>query len=170
MRVLAADLGLHVGLALIEPNCRPRISYFEIPFPARCLGKVARCFVAKMGPIIDKVKPDHIVRATRFIGKHSQPIAIGPVYGLSMRLDEMADELGIDYFEVVESDARKAFLGKVPRKSKEIKAAIRASCVQRNWPAHDEHSCDAIVVGTHALSILEPAHAVSSTPLFSGAQ
>jgi hypothetical protein len=164
--VLACDLGLNVGLVLVEPNTRPRVHYFRIPYPARDLGRIAQFFVQKVRPIIKKYKPDHIVRATRFINKVSNPIAIGPYFGLSMRLDELAEDHHIDHFEVIEGQARAAFLGKVPRGSEAIKDAIRAACVQRNYPTHDEHTCDAIVVGTYALSILVPSHAVTSTPLF----
>jgi len=165
-RVLAADLGLNIGLGVVEPNVRPRVSFFNIPYPARDLGSIAVFFEEKMEVVIAKVKPDVIVRATRFINRRSNPIAIGPYFGLSMVLDAMAKRRHIDHFEVFEADARRAFLEKVPRNSKEIKNAIRAAMVQRNWPCHDEHSNDAVVVGTHALSILIPGYAVTSTPLF----
>ena len=169
MRVLAVDLGIHTGLALAEPGVRPRISCFDIPYPARDLGSVGIYFEEKMSEKIARAKPDVIVRATRFINRHSQPIAIGPVFGLSMVLDVMAQRRRIEHCERAESDARKAFLGKVPRKSKDIKAAVRAACMQRQFPVHDQHSCDAIVMAVFELSLRVPSYAVSSTPLFAEA-
>ncbi|MDE2470060.1 MAG: hypothetical protein KGL35_15275, partial [Bradyrhizobium sp.] len=95
-------------------------------------------------------------------------VSIGPLYGLSMLLDMMADDYRLPSYEVAESDARKAFLSAVPRKSKEIKAAVMSACALRGWPALDSHSCDAIVVALHVLAHLEPGTAVEATPLFQG--
>ena len=162
---MAADLGLNVGLGFLEPGVRPTVDYFRIPYPAVDLASIAIHFVEKMETIIAETRPDVIVRATRFVNRFSQPVAIGVYFGLSMRLDEMAGRRKIRHYEYSEQRARDAFLGSVPRGSKAQKRAVRAACVQRNWPAHDEHSCDALVIGSYALSVLEPNTAHKSTPL-----
>ena len=168
--ILAVDLGLQIGLAILEPGARPRVAYFRIPHSARDLGLIAIYFEEKMEGIIGRTKPDVIVRATRFINRQSNPLCISPYFGLSMVLDAMAIRRHIKSMEVSEQDARKAFLGNIPRGSKAIKRAIRAACLQMNYPVHDEHSCDAIVVGVHTLSILVPEIAHTMTPLFEGQQ
>jgi hypothetical protein len=169
LRVLAFDLGLNVGWALIEAGQRPVVGGFKIPYRAYQLGEIAIFFEARAAEIIGKKSPKVIARATRFINEKSNPLAIGPYYGLSMVLDAMAVRRRLRDVEIEESDARKAFLSTTPRKSKDIKAAVKRECEAREWPADDEHACDAIVVGLHVLNILEPGRGHETTPLFHSA-
>ncbi len=167
LKILSADLGLNVGYALIETGVEPKAASFRIPYRATQLGQINLYFVEKMEEIIGRAKPDVIARATRIIGRRNTPASIGVYFGLSMALDAMAVARRIRDVEISESDARRSFLGKVPRKSADIKRAIIEGCASRGWWAKDDHGCDAIVVGCHAMSILRPQGTHTFEPLFS---
>ncbi len=164
--ILSWDLGLSVGYAIIKAGVPPVAGSFRIPFRAYQLGEIAVHFEQMASEIMVRSKPDVIVRATRFVGHKVNPTQIGPLFGLSMKLDEMALRRRLRCFEVYEAEARDAFLSKVPRGTKAIKRAVMDACAERGWPVKDDHSCDAIVVGIHTLSMLSPNTAHESTPLF----
>lgn len=166
MRILAFDVGLTVGFALLESGKRPIAGSFRIRRQAGDLGGIAMDFEQTASELFAKFKPDAVGRAMWFFGRFSNPISLGPVCGLSMKVDEMAAKRRLPHYTIDEPDARKAFLGHVPRRSKAIKAAIIAECHSRGWWAADDHGCDAQCVGVHILSILEPERSHEATPLF----
>lgn len=167
MRVLAFDLGLNIGYALLHPGqSRPEVGHFRIQHRALDLGLVALAFNERAVPIMKEMAPDYVVRATRFISRTSTPVAIGPYYGLSMWLDAICERWKWRHGEISESDARKAFLGKLPRKG--VKDAVRLEFESRGWGYDNEHIRDAIVVGLHTLEILQPRSTLTKTPLFQG--
>lgn len=160
------DLGLNVGWSVLESGKTPIAGSFRIHRRAADLGGVGVDFEQRAAELFAQYKPEAVGRAARFINRFSQPVALGPVFGLSMVLDMMAMKRRLPHYEIAESDARKAFLGKIPKGSKAIKAAIIAECHSRGWWAADDHGCDAQCVGVHILSILEPERSHEATPLF----
>ncbi len=87
--------------------------------------------------------------------------------GIATRaLKEIADDHGIPWRQVYEADARRHFLGTVPRKSADIKKALVAGCRQRNWPVCDAHAADALCCADYARTLLEPEKSHANTPLF----
>lgn len=160
------DLGLNVGWAALESGKRPIAGSFRIQRRAQDLGGIAVDFEQRAAELFAEHRPDVVGRAARFINKFSNPVAIGPYFGLSMKLDEMAVRRRLPHYEVAEQDARKAFLDRVPRGSIAQKRAVIAACYQRGWWAADDHGCDAQCVGVHILGILEPERSHEATPLF----
>ncbi len=169
MKVIAFDLGLNVGWALLEDGKRPLAGSFTIPHGAHNLGGIAIYFEQRVSVLLGEHRPDVVARAARFTNRYSNAVAIGPYFGLSMVLDAMAQKRLMRDVEVAESAARKSFLGKIPRKSKAIKKSVIAGCIERGWPAKDDHCCDAQVIAAHVLAILSPKSAHETTPLFQNA-
>lgn len=171
MRVLAFDLGLNAGFASLARGARPLAGSVRLDGSAEKLGAVAISFEQFASEIIAEQKPDVIGYAAPFVGAIAMknPNSIKPLFGLMMALEAMADRRRIRCVMVTESDARKAFLGKVPAKSKAIKEAVIAGCRSRNWPAATDHAADALVVADFILSILEPETAHAGDPLFATA-
>lgn len=168
MIVLAFDLGLNVGWAILRSGTeRPIARSFRIPYRATQLGEIAQHFEQEAAVVFAQAKPDLCVRAKRFVTHTSNPIAIGPYFGLSMVLDRMALERRVERDEIAEPEARNSFLGGVPRKSKTIKQALMLRCAQLGWPAQDDHVTDAICVGLHAWNLRNKTESYKSTPLFS---
>lgn len=166
MRVMGFDLGLNCGYAMLQPGERPVAGSFRINRSARDLGHIKIDFEQCAEHLIGRFNPDVIVRATRFINPKSNPIAIGPYFGLSMVLDAMAVSRHIEPVEIDEQGARKTFLGGIPRGSKAIKDRVIAECAARGWPSKDSHTCDAIVVALKILAQRDRKSALAMTPLF----
>lgn len=166
MKFMAFDLGLNVGYAIRQHDERPVAGSFRIPFRADQLGEIAQDFFTRAVPLIRHHKPDVLCRAMPIVNKRTLPYNIGPYYGLTMMLDWVAKREGIELQEFQEQDARGSFLGKVPRKSKDIKKAVIAECARRYWPAKDDHTCDAIVIALFAQTTHYPEGSIRSKPLF----
>lgn len=166
IRLLAFDLGLNVGFALLAAGQRPQAGSFRINRRATDLGGIKVDFDERAEELFARFKPNAVARASRFVNRYSNPTAIGPYFGLSMVLDGMATVRGMKHYEVAESDARKAFCGHVPRGSKAQKRAVMTGCHQRGWWCADDHGCDAQCIGAHVLSFLVADLAHETTPLF----
>lgn len=123
-------------------------------------------------------KPDAVGYASMFIatrgrdGKPIPPNSIGHLFSIQTLIDMECwdfknDCALIPCYEVAESEARKAFMQHVPRKSKDIKAAVMAACEQRRWPFPDDHAADALCVASFIFDELvsvDEKHL--TTPLF----
>lgn len=132
---------------------RPDVIAFAMPFVGQTFAK----------PII--------VNGKKIWGKGSpiQPDSIRPLMSFLTIIEMICDELKIKCCELSEPECRRAFLTKVPRRSKDIKAAVMRGCRLRGWPFDSDHSADALCVASRALEILEPGSAHEVTPLFCSA-
>ena len=140
----------------------------------RQCGEIIRGLICDHGAIdcMTFAKP-HVAMVRRYDVKQRkffiQPIApenIRPLMGFTTIIEMIADELRIRCIEVEESSARADFLEVVPRKSKDIKSAVVQACRDRGWPCPDNHTADALCVGTFVLNKLDPSRAHERTPLF----
>jgi len=186
-RVLTFDAGLHLGFGAIGGGKPPVAGSRLLRGGPRNMGVTMRHADQVIRDVILQEKPDVIGFATPFVGQvripifkggkptglfKTQPIdpnSIRPLYGVLAKVEEIADELHIRCVEVSEGECRNAFLNKVPRKSKDIKAAIMAGVRQRGWPCPDDHGADSLCVASHILDISQPTTSHETTPLFSTA-
>lgn len=167
--VLAVDCGFTTGWGAISDDAPPRAGSFGIAGDSGRMGVALLSFVEKMIPVIKAIAPDFVVSAAPFISRLANPVQIRPIMAFPSRLQEMCQVCSIPYREFAEGDARVFFLrpGKVPRKSKDIKLAVKQGCANRGWPARDSHSCDALCVADYAHSVLFPqSHHHERLPLF----
>lgn len=192
MRSLAFDLGMTTAWGAVGDNRPPASGSMRLPGGPRDMGRTGRAFDEYARRVILDQRPDLIGFATPFIGRGKRnpviqngrplyiggrpvffdiepivPDAIRPLMGLMTTLEIIANELQIACAEADESDARKAFMGSVPRKSKDIKEAARLACRQRGWPAHDHHCADALVMAAHIYTCRAKDGGIGLTPLFS---
>jgi hypothetical protein len=186
MRVLAIDAGLTCGYAALGGNMKVVSGSRELRRDGDNRGVTARHFDQILRSLICDQKPTVIAFATPFVGsirgkpfilngrkiwpsaRPVDPKALRPLMGIIWHIEAVADELHLRCTEWDESTARRAFLTKVPRKSKDIKAAVIRACRQRGWPACDDHAADALVIASYVLEVLEPHSAHLTTPLFQG--
>jgi hypothetical protein len=134
------------------------------------MGKTMRHADDVIRSLIIEVRPDVIAFASPFValirGRAVQPDSIRPLFGILAKIEEIADELRIRCTEWDEPSARRKFLAHVPRKSKDIKAAVMQACRDRGWPVCDDHAGDSLCIAAYALEKLEPSTAHLTTPLF----
>jgi hypothetical protein len=149
------------------------------------IGKAGRHCDAIVRELILEVRPTMLAFATPFVGiiprkvqvingqkvwskfKGVPPNAIRPLFGFLMVIDMIADELSIACTEVSEQNARRAFLHRLPGRSKDIKSAVMHGCRLRGWQFPDNHAADALCVASHVMDQLMPRRAFERTPMFS---
>lgn len=184
MRVLAIDAGFNCGYGALGGGKVPTSGSRRIRGDARHLGTAGRHFDETVRQLILQERPQVIAFATPFVGQiHAkptfvngekiwgksvpiQPDSIRPLMGFLTVLEMICDELKIRCIELSESEARRAFMTAVPRKSKDIKIAVMRACRQRGWPAMDNHAADALCVAARALELVDPSSSHELTPLF----
>jgi len=169
-RVLAFDAGMNFGFGALGGDKPISSGSRRLRGDARHLGIAGRHCDEVVRQLILAERPDVIAFASPFVGSRGgrpvQPDSIRPLMGFLMLVECICEELRIRCIELDEPECRRAFLTKVPRKSKDIKAAIISACRQRGWPSVDDHSCDALCVASRALEIVEPGASHETTPLF----
>lgn len=186
MRVLAIDPGLTLGFAALGDGRPPCSGSRALRGNSRRLGVSGRHCDEILRQLILQERPKVIVFATPFVGQRRgkpvriqgklywpdaapvQPDSIRPLMSFMTIVEMVCDELKIRCVELDESEARRAFLGKVPKKSADIKEAVMAGCRSRGWPCTDDHAGDALCVASRALEILAPDASHEVTQLFSG--
>lgn len=137
---------------------------------ARLMGQVMRHADQIIRELILAQRPTVLAFASPFVGSRGgrpiPPDSIRPLMSILSKLEEIGDELKLRVVEVDEPEARRAFMTGVPRKSKDIKLAVMAACRLRGWPAHDNHSADALCVAAWALECEDRSTSHMTTPLF----
>ena len=184
MRVLGIDAGLTFGFGIVGHGFRTVSGSHRVKGDSTQLGTAGNDFKRILRVLINAHKPDVVAFAKPFIGStnarpvfikgkqvwiKSNPIPPHAIRGLMSfcTLVEMtAADLNMECYEVSEPDARKAFLGKTPRKSADIKLAVMAACRLRGWQVKDNHAADALCVASFVLDSLDLARAHRNTPLF----
>lgn len=167
MRVLAIDAGFTLGYGFLASGKKHALSgSWTIKGGSEQMGEAFRSVRKVFLGLIEKDRPDVIVTAMPFIGRLVSPVQLRPIFGFDCLIQDLADEYGIRFERIREVEARKAFIGGVPRKSKDIKAAVIGECRSRGWPACDSHAADALCVASYMLDKLEPARSHERTPLF----
>lgn len=144
--------GRHFDQTLRELNCkyRPTVMCFASPFVGQIFGKPTFINGQKVWGKAAPVRPD----------------VLRPMMGMMTIIEMICQELRLRCIEVEEPDARRAFMGGVPRKSKDIKAAVQRACDLRHWDYDSPHAADALCVGSFVLEQLNPGAAHRMTPLF----
>lgn len=168
MRVLGIDCGFSTGYGLLGGK-KVLSGSFPIAGTSDQMGVALRSFRELMlNRLIPQLSPEVIVAAVPFIGRDATPVSLRPIFGFECRLQEIADDNGIKYFRIYESEARRALVSpaKLPQRSKQIKEAIIAECRNRGWPCTDGHAADALCVADYQRSILMPRRSHENTPLF----
>lgn len=181
MRVLAIDAGFHMGFCAMGDGLSVRAGSRLIR--AGSLGSAGRRCDEILRELIFEHRPQVLAIAKPFVsnvhrknprtGKSElvpvNPDSLMPLMLFTGIVHMVADELRIPCpNNVVESEARGAFLEVVPRKSKDIETALIQGCRDRGWPCCDGHAASASCIAAFVLSELEPARAHETTPLFQG--
>lgn len=184
MRVLAFDAGFTMGYGALGGGRAPTSGSRRLRGDARTLGIAGRHCDSVVRELILAEKPQVIVFATPFVGQRRgkpvrvqgrlywpdaapvQPDSIRPLMSFLTIIEMVCDELRIRCLELSEPEARRAFLGKAPQKSADIKAAVMRECRTRCWPCTDDHAGDALCVASLALEIVAPDGALQVAPLF----
>lgn len=188
MRVLAFDAGMNFGWAALGGGKEPAAGSRRLNGGSAAMGVCARHADSTIRQLILQERPTILAFATPFVGvlapreimvggqkKFTRFAAVPPqalrvLMGLTTVVEMIADELKIRCIELAESDARKALLGTVPRKSADIKEAIVRAFKQMGYPCCDHHAGDALCVASFALDCLAPTPAHERTPLFIAAR
>jgi hypothetical protein len=186
MRILAIDPGMNLGFAAVgDDGLKPISGSRRLKGGPREMGLASRHFDQVFRELLFQIKPDQVAFATPFVGmvirkpvvvagkKIWKPVRqaiapdnIRPLFGILTVLEMICAELKIPVSEWEEGQARRAFLwGKVPKQSKDIKAAVIRACRQRGWPATDDHAADALCIAAWALDN-SGGHPHETTPLF----
>jgi hypothetical protein len=182
--VLAIDAGFTLGYGAIGGGKPVTSGSIQLRGTARQMGVAGRDCDDIVRSLILAERPDVIAFASPFVGQtFSKPIIVNgqkiwgkgapippdnirPLMSFLTIIEMVCDELRIRCVEISESEARRAFMTAVPRKSKDIKLAVMRACRLRGWPFNSNHAADALCVASRALEILEPKTAHQTTPLF----
>lgn len=160
MRLLALDAGFSTGYACIQPGLPPITGTVDVPGSAAELGLACTRFGHLARDLLERFKPDGLVLCTPYISKKFQDINPTLVlFGFFGVAAAVAYSAKVPLYRVHEPQARRAFLApaKIPRKSKEIKAAVLAACQARSWFVCDDHAADALVAALFQLDELAAA-------------
>lgn len=165
MRIAAFDLGMNCGFGVLGRDyCRS--GTYRLGGGSSEMGVTFRSLVGVVNRVVTAHKPQVLTAVEPHIGREANPINLKMIFGLFCRLQEVALDLELPFHAgVIESDARKAFLGKVPRRSKEIKIAVVHGCRIRGWPATDDHAADALCTADFVLAQLDKGSGWNRTPL-----
>lgn len=148
---------------------RPKIfsGSHKLPGSGRELGLALAASRVKVRDLIKIHKPDVVAIAAPFISRKATPDALRPLFAFYGQIEEEAHYAKIRCVEVLENEARSAFLGEfLPGNTKDIKKAVVQGCKDRCWPCPDDHAGDALCVGAFVLEQLDPDNAHETTPLF----
>lgn len=184
IRVLSFDAGFTMGFGALGGGREAVSGSRRLRGDARRLGVAGRHCDEVVRQLILQERPGVVSFATPFVGQiwspnkggkggrfvPIQPDSIRPLMSFLTIIEMVCDELRIRCVEVDEPAARRAFLTAVPRKSAQIKKAIKRECRERDWPFIDEHAADGLCVASYTLEIVEPGSAHLTTPLFSAEQ
>lgn len=157
--VLAFDLGSQLGYAFLADGS-PHAGSRQLKGSAVEIGRMGRHCEEVVREIILAWPPSLITFAAPFVGTRDRgrpvsPDTLGPLFATKTVIEMAADALGIACRQIDEGSARQAFLGKIPRGSAKIKAAVKEECRRRGWLFPDDHAADALCVAAYARSILE---------------
>lgn len=179
MRILGLDPGLNLGFAAAGGH-RPVISGSRrLRGGPRKMGETAKHCQDVLLKLIDDEHPDLVGFASPFVGQTYNPMTkkfspippdnIRPLFGCLAVIEMTCLEMGIPCVEVEEGEARRMLLGsgQIPRKSKDIKAAIQRALRQRNMGCSDEHGADALCVALFIWECKNRNQSHRTTPLFS---
>lgn len=169
MRCMGVDLGFRVGFGLLGGR-RVLSGSFALKGSSTKMGEAFHSLVEVMGGLIAKHRPEAIGTAMPFISRVVTPVQLIPICGFFCRLQEICDDAAIPFHVIHEPHARKAFMGGVPRKSKDIKLLAQAECRARWWPVTDGHAADALAIASFMMEMMEPKRAHEQTPLFRAAR
>lgn len=176
IRACVFDLGFNAGYGVLARDYvrsgthRLDGSWNKMGLAFRTLNKTVRRVVEMHEPTdLGACRPFVSTRRDpntgKFVVNHMNMI---PMMGFYAKLQEIADELGLPFHDIYESDARKAFLSPspIPRKSEDIKRAVMAACALRGWPTIDSHSADALCACDLLLAQLDKGSGWNRLPLF----
>jgi hypothetical protein len=166
MRVCVIDCGFNLGFGVLGRDY-VRSGTYRLEGQWDRMDLAFRSMAKIVERIAEKHQPTVIGACIPFVSFKANPINLIPIMGFYARLQEIAADLDLPFHSIHESDARKAFLAPapVPRKSKDIKAAVKAACDLRGWPATDGHAADALCVADFALAQLDRDAGWYRTPL-----
>jgi len=180
VRVLALDPGGTLGYAALGDgkvaagSRKLNGDSHHMGIAGRHCSSVVRELICDHGPfdVVAFAKP-YVGSVMRFDPKKGrkvpqpvEPDSLRPLMGFMTVIEMVCDELRIRCVEIAEMEARREFVPKLPRKSKDIKRVVMQECRDRKWPCSDDHASDALCVGSFVLSKLEPSKAHEAQPLF----
>jgi hypothetical protein len=170
MRTLFFDTSSHTGWAFGGGGQKVRWGSFTL---SRSYDAVAP-FLAQAKAHIEarvlRFAPDQIGFEAPLLMQRDNPMRLRKLYGLAIKVEEVAFESGIPCVEASLGNIRTHFLGKgYPRKSKDVKAKVVAKCKSLGWAVTSNDEADALAGLSYLLALDDPAAALGVTPLFAGA-
>lgn len=168
MRILAYDLARTCGYAVGEDFCRPDHGAFTLPrIDGGRFGPYLRRFGEIISRHIDGLKPTLIIYESPILARTTTLHVARALYCLGPRLEEAADVAGVPCTEASLGEVRTHFLGvgKCPRSTPAIKAAVMAECRRRGWRPFDDNAGDALALLDYARACRIPGWANQGLPL-----
>ena len=134
--------------------------------------ELGRAVTALEGFLTKKISdsaPTVIGYAEAFIRKFKvKPENLVPLFAFMGAIEAAAFKFQVECVTVNESAARKALMGMVPKKTKDIKIAALTTCKRLGWPACDGHAADALIVADYISNCIRPGRGHQHAPLFGG--
>lgn len=167
IRVAIFDTGFNLGFGVLGRDYI-RSGTHHLEGSSYQMGEAFRSMHKTVARVVERHQPTVIGACQPFVSFKANPINMRPIFGFFCFLQYIADDLGLPFHDIYESDARKAFLSpaKIPRKSEDIKRAVMAACTLRGWPATDNHASDALCAADFLLAKLDKKSGWDRTPLF----
>ncbi len=174
LRVLSIDPGFTTGWAVIDAARAPLSGSFKLPGSYEHLGMALIELETQLTKLVANHFPTVIGYAEAFIRQPSKwdpknrvkPENLVPLFAFIGMVEKIAYAFSIECVTVNEPAARHALMGKVPRKTKDIKYAALVTCKRLGWPACDGHAADALVVGDYVYQLIRPGRGHERAPLF----
>lgn len=175
MRLIAVDVGLTCGFAVVEAGVPPITGSRKIPGNSSdLLGIACSRFGHLIKDLAEEYHPDALVLCRPFA---SLKFGIAPtrlLFGLFGMAHAVCYSRGLPIYELDESRVRDAFGVKPaprsvrnPEKRRRIlKANVLQACTDRRWYVTDDHAGDAMLAGAYQLGALDQNSAILSQPLF----
>ena len=97
-------------------------------------------------------------------GRPSNPAIVYMLVGMAAVVETYCAIHGIDCYKVAVSTVRKHFIGS--GRAEKAKQVVLQRCRQLGWTPKNDHEGDAAALWAYTKSILDPAFAYTTTPLF----
>ena len=171
------DLGRHCACAHDGPNPGvPLTSVVRLPAPEGDVqdgydyGPTFTAFRKQASAVLTVLQPRALgyeaplqVISSRGAAQYTNQHSVFVLFGLSAHLEQLADEHHVRCYQTHNQTIKKFFAGT----GRADKAAMLARCRQLNWDVGGSADrADAAAGWAHLRSLLDPAFAIRSTPLF----
>lgn len=159
MRLLYFDTATSTGWACGDTGGEPVWGSFDLPRTNDDIFTFLKVFKRHVERLVDEHKPTDIGFEAPLLSPRDNPMKLRRLYGLAIKVEEVAGEKGLPCQEAPVSEVKAHMLGpKYPRDSERSKLLIRVECRKAGWEIKNSDEADAIAGWDYLQTLADPSH------------